>query len=143
MRKEYWIVLSIFLVVILALITMATQPANVLGVPNTVTTTDINDSTSGVAQIIAAGSGSQLIYVTHYHIMAAGTVNMSWVYGTGSNCVTNQNTIDGPIPLIAQTGISARAGLGAILSIPAGNALCLNTDQSVQVGGAISWAYGN
>ena len=126
---------------IAALIFLATMPANVMGVPNTVSTTNINDSSSGETQIVAI-SGSNYIYVTHYHLFSSGTTTAQWDVGTGSNCGSNTATIDGPMSFIAQTGISAGSGLGAILVVPAGYALCLNLGTgSVQVGGTVDWEY--
>lgn len=125
-----------------AVLFLGTQPANVLGVPNTVTTNDINVSTSGDVQLVAA-SGSQAIYVTHYHLFSSGTTTAQWDYGTSVNCGSGTTTIDGPMSFIAQTGIAEGSGLGAVIAVPAGNALCLNLGTgSVQVGGSISWAYG-
>ena len=127
--------------VFILLLFLGTQPANVMGVPNTVTTTPINDSASGETQIIAA-SGSNYIYVTHYHLFSSGTTTAQWDVGTASNCGSNTATIDGPMSFIAQTGISAGSGLGAVLVIPAGDALCLNLGTgSIQVGGTVDWEY--
>jgi hypothetical protein len=107
------------------------------GVPVTNSTVDINVSSATTAQLVAASAGKS-IYITHIHVMAAGTTNFSLVYGTGTNCVTGQNTIDGPIPLTAQTGYSAGSGFGAVIVIPSGNALCTTNSQAIQVGGAAS-----
>lgn len=112
---------------------------NILGVPNSTLTTDINDSTSGTT-LLVSGVASQNIYITHITVMAAGTVNVSLSYGTGSNCATGVTTLVGPMPLIAQTGWGPGTGLGAVYVVPAGKDLCLTTDQSVQVGGAVTTA---
>jgi hypothetical protein len=128
--------------VIALLLFLGAQPVNVLGVPNTVTTTVINSSSSGDVQVVAA-SGSQSIYITNYLLFSSGTTTAQFDYGTGSNCASGTTTVDGPISLIAQTGVSAGSGLGAVIAIPSGNALCLNLGTgSVQVGGHVSWAYG-
>ena len=117
---------------------LGSQPNSVLGVPNSVTTVAINDSSSGETQIIAA-SGTNSIYVTHYHLFANGTTTAQWDVGTGGTCGSSTATIDGPMSFIAQTGISAGTGLGAVLIVPASDALCLNLGSSVQVGGSISY----
>jgi len=130
---------AVFIAVIAAIIFLAAQPANVIGVPNTVSSLDINSSSSGDVQVVALASG-QSIYVTHYHLFSSGTTTAQWDYGTGSNCGSSTNTIDGPMSFIAQTGISAGTGLGAVFVVPQGNALCLNLGTgSIQVGGTISY----
>jgi hypothetical protein len=124
------------------LVTLGAIQPNILGVPNSTLTTDINDSTSG-SNVLVSGAASQNIYVTHYHVIADGTVNFSFISGTGTNCATGQATLDGPFQLGLGTngltpGIAAGTGLGAVLVVPAGKDLCLNTDTSVHVGGAIT-----
>src|SRR5271157_2164894 len=105
-----------FLLFVTCMLFLATQPANVIGVPNTVTTTNINTSSSGDVQVVPLSNG-QSIYVTHYHVFASGITTFQWDYGTGSNCGTGTNTIDGPMSFIAQTGISAGSGLGAVIAV--------------------------
>lgn len=110
-----------------------------LGLPITGTTVDINYSSAGTLGLVSAVNG-KAIYVTHIHILAAGTTNVSLVYGTtvSTPCDTGTTTIDGPMALTAQTGYAGGTGVGAIELIPAGNALCLVNSQAIQVGGAIS-----
>jgi hypothetical protein len=131
------------LAVISLLFLTASQPANVIGVPNTVTTTNINTSSSGNL-LLVSHSGTLSVYVTHFHIFLAGTSNVSLVYGTTSStpCDTGTTTLDGPMAFIAQTGIQYGTGLGAVLAVPSGKDLCLDNGSASQVGGAISWAYG-
>ena len=71
--------------------------------------------------------------------MAAGTTNFTLVYGTGSNCGTGTTALTGAYPLIPQTGISKGSGVGAILVVPAGNALCGTNSQAIQVSGSVSY----
>lgn len=109
------------------------------GVPISATTVNINYSTAATTSLISAVNGKS-IYITHIHILAAGTTNVSLVYGTTTTtpCDTGTTTLDGPLPLTAQTGYSAGTGFGAIEVIPSGNALCLTNSQAIQVGGAVS-----
>lgn len=81
-------------------------------------------------QIIAL-SGTTKIYVTNRLLMAGGSVNVTFKYGTGTNCGTGTTTLDGPWPLTAQAGFSEGNGSGPVLIVPAGNALCVTTDASV------------
>ncbi len=107
--------------------------------PVTASSGDINVSSAGTIQLIGLLSGKS-IYLTHIHFIAGGTVNVSLVYGTGTNCGTGTTTIDGPMPLVAQTGYSAGIGIGATHKLPASQELCITTDQSVQVGGSYSYS---
>lgn len=84
-------------------------------------------------QIIAL-SGSTKTYITSAVVIAGGTVNVTFKYGTGSNCVTGTTTLNGPWPLTAQAGFSKGSGLGAVMIVPAGQALCITTDASVTGG---------
>jgi hypothetical protein len=141
MNSTLKIGLVLVLGISLVLLVSAIQP-NILGVPNSTSTTDINDSTSG-SNLLVSGAASQNIYVTHYHVIADGTVNVSFISGTGTNCATGQVTLDGPYQLGLGTngftpGIAIGTGFGAVLVVPAGKDLCLNTDASIHVGGAIT-----
>jgi hypothetical protein len=101
---------------------------------NSSVTTDVNMSTATTTQIVAL-SGSNYIRFS-YHLMAAGTTNVSIVYGTGTNCGSGTTTIDGPLPLTAQTGM-----VGNDEVIPPGNALCILNGSASQIGGEVSWTY--
>jgi hypothetical protein len=89
-------------------------------------------------QIIAL-SGSTKTYITSLKMMASGAVNLTLKYGTGSNCGTGTNTLEGPYPLAAQAGVAAGAGTGAVIIVPAAQAVCVTTDASVS--GFVSMTY--
>lgn len=76
-------------------------------------------------------SGSTVTYVTSLMVFAGGTVNVTFKYGTGTNCGTGTTTLAGPYPLTAQAGFSQGSGTGAVMIVPAGKALCITTDASV------------
>ena len=84
-------------------------------------------------------SGSTAIYVTSFNFIAGGTGNVTLEYGTGSNCGTGTTALTGAYPLTAQNGIANGNGLGAVLKVPAGNALCILTSAAVQVSGSLSY----
>lgn len=88
---------------------------------------------TATTQIIAL-SGSTVTYVTSRLVLAGGTVNVTFKYGTGTNCGTGTTTLDGPYPLTAQAGFSEGNGGNAVLIVPAGKALCVTTDASVSGG---------
>lgn len=98
----------------------------------------INVSTATTTQLVPL-SASKKIYVTSLDVIAGGTGNITFVYGTGTNCGTSQNALTGAYPLTAQTGIAKGDGDGAVLIVPAGNALCVITSAAVQMSGSISY----
>lgn len=99
----------------------------------------INVSTATTTQIVALAS-SQKIYVTSFDVIAGGTGNITFVYGTGSNCGTGTTSLTGAYPLTAQAGIAKGNGLGPVLVVPASNALCVTTSAAVQMSGSVSYA---
>jgi hypothetical protein len=100
----------------------ATPTQTFLALPATATT-----------QIIAL-SGTKLTYVTSRTLLSGGTVNVTFKYGTGTNCGTGTTTLDGPWPLTAQSGFAEGSGNGPVMIVPAGQALCVTTDASVSGG---------
>ncbi len=99
----------------------------------------INISSATTTQLIALVA-NQTIYVTSWDVMAGGTSNFTLEYGTGTTCGTGTTTLTGAYPLIAQAGISKGNGLGPILIVPPGNALCALTSGNVQHSGSVSYA---
>ena len=98
----------------------------------------INISTAATTQLVAAASGKS-IYVTAWDVIAAGTGNIALEYGTGSNCGTGTAALTGAYNLAAQTGIAKGNGLGPVLVVPSGNALCALTSAAVQMSGSVSY----
>lgn len=98
----------------------------------------INVSTATTTQLVAL-SGTTKIYVTSYDVIAGGTGNITFVYGTGASCGTGTTSLTGAYNLAAQAGIAKGNGLGAVLIVPAGNALCVTTSAAVQMSGSVSY----
>ncbi len=98
-------------------------------------------TTTELIALTAATSNSAAlaIYVTHFDMMAVGTNNVKFVYGTGTACGTGTTDLTGAYPLIAQAGISAGVGIGPVLVVPQGNALCITTSGSGLVAGSVSY----
>ena len=97
----------------------------------------INISSATTTQLVAAASG-KTIYVTAWDVIAAGTTNMTLEYGTGSNCGTG--TRRSPAPMLhGSIGAAPGNGLGPVLVVPAGNALCALTSAAVQMSGSLSY----
>lgn len=112
--------------------------ANSVNVAQGSSTVAVNISTATTTQIVAL-SGSTQIYVTGITIVAGGTGNVTIVYGTGSACGTGTTSISGAMPLVANSGFALGSGLGPVIVLPAGRALCITTSAAVQVSGFITF----
>lgn len=104
-----------------------------------VTTVPISVSTATTTQLVAL-SGTTQIRVTSLSLIAGGTGNATFVYGTGSNCATGLTSLTGAYNLTAQSGLALGAGLGNVLIAPAGQALCITTSAAVQMSGHVTYA---
>lgn len=111
------------------------DPSSGKGTPASV---PINVSTATTTQLVAL-SGSTKIYVTSFNVVAAGTGNIEFVYGTGTACATGQNALTGNYNLTAQAGLAPGDGMAAVLVVPSGNALCVLTSAAVQMSGSVSY----
>lgn len=116
----------------------ANSAGNLTGLIQANASVAISVATGTTTQIVAL-SGSTKIYVTHFDVISAGTGNITFEYGTGSSCGTGTTVLTGAYNLTAQAGISAGGGLGPILVVPAGNALCILTTASVQMSGSVAY----
>ena len=114
---------------------VGSDPSSGKGTPSSVA---INVSTATTTQLVAL-SGSTKIYVTSYDVIAAGTGNITFEYGTGTACATGTTALTGAYNLTAQAGIAKGSGIGAVLVVPAGNALCVLTSAGVQMSGSVSF----
>lgn len=112
--------------------------ANMVAMLQASASAPINVSTATTTQLVAL-SASTKIYVTSFDVIAGGAGNITFVYGTGTNCGTGQTALTGAYPLTAQAGIAKGSGIGPILVVPAGNALCVLTSAAVQMSGSVSY----
>ena len=99
----------------------------------------VNIASATTTQLVAASAG-QAIYVTAYDVVASGSGNIAFEYGTGTNCGTGTHALTGPYPLTASGGLAPSGGNGPKLFVPAGNALCALTGVAVQYSGSVSYA---
>ncbi|HEY6329417.1 MAG TPA: hypothetical protein VI756_08765 [Blastocatellia bacterium] len=116
----------------------AVSSGNVTGVIQGDTTVSVAVSTATTTQLVALSSGKK-IYVTSFSIIAAGTGNIQFEYGTGTNCGTGPAALTGNYNLTAQVGLAQGSGLGPILVVPAGNALCVITSAAVGMAGHVTF----
>jgi hypothetical protein len=98
----------------------------------------ISISTAITTQLVAAVSG-KAIYVTAWDVIAAGATNFTFEYGTGANCASGPTALTGAYGLVAQFGAAKGGGLGPVLVVPAGNALCAVNSAAVQVSGSLAY----
>ena len=98
----------------------------------------ISVSTATTTQLLAL-SGTTKIYVMAYDVIAGGTGNITFEYGTGSNCGTGTTALTGAYNLTAQAGIAKGDGSAPVLIVPAGNALCALTSAAVQMSGSFAY----
>lgn len=117
--------------------TSGRQCANT-GIIQATASVPINVSTATTTQLVALSAG-KAIYVTALDVIAGGTGNITFEYGTGSNCGTGTTALTGPYNLTAQTGLT-KGAIGPVLIVPAGNALCVLTSAAVQMSGSVSYA---
>jgi hypothetical protein len=121
---------------------MPTNSANTGGSPTSIiqagASVPINISTATTTQLVAAVA-SRAIYVTAWDAIAAGTTNFTFEYGTGSNCASGTTALTGAYSLVAQFGAAKGSGLGPVLVVPAGNALCAVSSAAVQVSGSLAY----
>jgi len=116
----------------------AVSSGNLVGVIQADASVKIDISTATTTQLVALSSGKK-IYVTNYKVIAGGTGNFKFVYGTGSACGTGTTDLEGANNLTAQSGSSDGSGLGPILIVPASNALCATTSAAVQMSGHVAY----
>jgi hypothetical protein len=105
-------------------------------------TTPFNIAASG-ATLILAGVTAKTTYITALQATSFGATNFSFNYGTATNACTGatSNTaqpLTGTFPGAAQYGIAWGAGVGAVVIVPAGDAVCLYNSAAIQVSGTIT-----
>lgn len=116
----------------------ANSGGNLVGVIQADSSAKIDISTATTTQLVALSSGKK-IYITNYKVIAGGTGNFKFVYGTGTNCGTGTTDLEGANNLTAQAGSVAGSGLGPVLVVPASNALCATTSAAVQMSGHVAY----
>lgn len=116
----------------------ARSGANMVALIQANASVPINVATATTTQLVAL-SGTTVIYVTSFDVVSAGTGNITFVYGTGAACGTGTVSMTGPYNLAAQGHVMKGSGLGPVLIVPAGNALCVTTSAAIQMSGSVSY----
>lgn len=110
-------------------------------IPLTQASVPITVSTAATVQLVAApAQTNQAIVVTAVDVIAAGTTNVQFVYGTGTNCGTGQGNVSGNYQLTAQVGFTKGAGNGVLWVLPKNTALCVVNSQAIAIPGSVSYA---
>ena len=113
------------------------------GGPATIVQSDssvaINVGGATTTQLVALVSGKS-IYVTSWDIVVAAADNVTFEYGTGTNCASGTTALTGPYNFGANGGLSKGSGIGVLFKVPAGNALCVVTSTTTQASGSVSYA---
>jgi hypothetical protein len=116
----------------------AVSSGNLTGLIQADNSAAINVSTATTTQLVALSAGKK-IYVTNLNVVAGGTGNITFEYGTGTSCGTGTTALTGAYNLTAQNGLAMGGGLGPVLVVPAGNALCVLTSAAVQMSGSVAY----
>lgn len=98
------------------------------------------DNATAVTVELVALDAAKTIFVTSFNVVSAGTGTIKFVYGTGTACGTGTTDLTGAYNLTANGYVSVGSGLGAVLAVPKGNALCITTTGAVQRSGSVSYS---
>lgn len=99
----------------------------------------IDISTATTTELVALDT-TKAIYVTSWNVIVNGTGTFKLVYGSGTACGTGTTALTGAYPLTTQTGLAPGDGLGPIILVPLGKALCATTSANIQHSGSVSYA---
>lgn len=99
---------------------------------------EIDTAASGNTELVALTSGD-IIYVCGYNWIAAGTVTVQLIYGTGSACGTGETDLSGEMQFTAQTGVSYGGDGRLVTKTAVSNALCVELSAAVSVDGLLTY----
>lgn len=116
-----------------------TDGSNCVAAVQSAASIKIDSAAATTAQIVAL-STTKAIFVTSFNLYAAGTGTIKFVYGTGTNCATGGTDLTGAYPMKDAGNISVGSGLGYVLFVPIGKALCITTSATAQISGSLSYA---
>lgn len=112
---------------LLALFALLDSPAHAQVVTGPIYCNNMATASTGVAtetQIIPApGTGSARTYICGYTISAAAATNVTFQYGTGTNCATGSTNF-GPTIVFAAAGTFNELDVFHGMVAPSGSAVC-------------------
>jgi hypothetical protein len=99
---------------------------------------NVSVAATGPTEIVALGAG-ETIKVCNFSatVDAGGSLDVTFVYGTGTNCGTGTTTLAGPYDQITALDLWSK---DAPLTVPDGNALCLTNSAGTAFTGVIVYA---
>jgi hypothetical protein len=98
----------------------------------------ISTASSGNVELVAI-SGSTVVYVCGFNVIAGGTVNVQFINGTGTACATGETDETGAYPLTAQAGLAVPNAGHVQFKTDAGDALCVELSAAVQIDGLLTY----
>lgn len=99
----------------------------------------INIAADATTQLITLNVG-QSIYISNWNAISSVAGNMRFVYGTGTTCGTGTTSLTGTMVFGASTFVSVGDGMGSVLTIPKGNALCVISAGNLNAQGSIAYS---
>lgn len=93
---------------------------------------DLRMTAAATTQLIPL-SGSLTTYILMDTWRAEGAVNITFKYGTGTNCGTGTTTMRGPFAATTGDGWTEGNGSAMVMKVPAGQAFCVTTDATAVV----------
>jgi hypothetical protein len=115
-----------------------TRPGRVCDDEARITNVAVDTASSGNVELVAL-SGSDLIYVCGYDLVADGAVAVQFIYGTGAACGTGETDLSGPMSFAANGGISRPVSGAVQFKAPAGNALCIENSTTGGIRGSVQY----
>lgn len=91
------------------------------------------DTNSNGATKLVTGTAGRSIYVCGYSIVSGGTVNVSLVYGTGTNCGTGTTAITPAYNTVVTMALFDNSPFWRGLVAPAAKDLCINASSGVAI----------
>jgi hypothetical protein len=96
------------------------------------TNAQYNANTSGSTRLIV-GRTADRTWLCGFQLWSAGTVNVGFVYGTGTTCATGETTLTPSYSLTTQTGIADTSSVFRGLFVPPGQDVCIKTSGGITV----------
>ena len=92
------------------------------------------DASTNGSTLLVTGVANKQIYICGWNILAAGTANVKFVYGTGGTCGSGTTAMTPAFQFTTQVGnVDHLPVYTGILPAPASNDVCINTSAGVAV----------
>ena len=88
---------------------------------------------------LVAISGTTVVFVCGFNVIAGGTVGVQFISGTGSACATGETNKTGVYPLVVNSGIAVGNGGAMQFKGAAGEAVCVELSAAVQIDGLLTY----